>query len=62
MRGRSWQGLELCDAKGVSLVVRVIPDPAKDIGMNILSLFHYRHRPRSVTCASMEEAARLLAL
>jgi hypothetical protein len=46
----------------VELVVRVIPDPTKDIGLNILSVFHYRHRVRVVTCQTMEEAARLLAL
>src|SRR5258705_151033 len=38
--------MELFDQKGVGLVVRVIPDPTKDFGMNILSLFHYRSRPR----------------
>ncbi len=53
--------MELCDKKGVGLVVRVIPDPAKDIGLNILSLFHY-HRPhQSATCKDMAEAARLLS-
>lgn len=54
--------MELCDKKGVSLVVRVIPDPAKDIGMNILSLFHYHSRPRTVTCETLLEACRKLAL
>jgi hypothetical protein len=54
--------MELCDQKGVGLVVRVIPDPTKDIGLNILTLFHYRKRPRLATCKTMVEAARLLAL
>jgi PAS domain-containing protein len=54
--------MELCDQKGVELVVRVIPDPRKDVGMNILSLFHYRRRVRVVTCKTMEEAAKLLSL
>jgi hypothetical protein len=54
--------MELCDQKGVALVVRVIPDETKDIGLNILSLFHYHHGPQSVTCKTMVEAARLLAL
>src|SRR5205823_14940866 len=26
--------MELCDQKGVGLVVRMIPDPTKDIGLN----------------------------
>jgi len=54
--------MELCDQKGVGLVVRVISDPKKDIGLNILSLFHYAHRPRAVTCESMLEAAQVLGL
>ena len=54
--------MELCDQKGVELVVRVIPDQTKDIGLNILAFFHYHHRPRTVTCESMVEAAKLLRL
>ena len=54
--------MELCDQHGVGLVVRVIPDPAKDIGFSILSIFHYQHRPQAVTCETMAEAARLLSL
>ncbi len=54
--------MELCDQKGVGLVVRVVPDPKKDIGLSILTLFHYHHRVQAVTCQSMEEAARLLSL
>ena len=54
--------MELCDQKGVGLVVRVIPDPSKDFGLNILSLFHYARRPRAVTCANMIEAAEVLSL
>src|SRR5262245_11121098 len=33
--------MELCEEKGVKSVIRIVPDPAKDIGLNILSLFHY---------------------
>jgi len=54
--------MELFEQKGVELVVRVIPDPAKDIGMNLLSIFHYRHHPRTVTCRTMLEAAARLSL
>jgi len=56
------KAMELCDEHGVGLVVRVIPDPKKDIGFNILSIFHYQHRPQAVTCETMEEAAQLLSL
>ena len=54
--------MELCDQKGVGLVVRVVPDATKDIGLNILTLFHYRRRPRAVICQTMSEAAKLLSL
>ena len=54
--------MESCDQQGVKLVVRVIPDPRKDIGLGILSLFHYHRRPRIVTCQNMTEAAKLLSL
>ena len=56
------KAMELCDEKGVGLVVRVIPDPIKDIGLNILAQFHYSHRPRTVTCANMVEAAKALEI
>lgn len=53
--------MDLCDCKGVIMVVRVIPDPRKDIGLNIMSLFHYSRRVRIVTCETLEEAERALA-
>ena len=56
------KAMELCDQKGVGLVVRIIPDPQKDIGMNILSIFHYRKRPRIVTCETLVEAGEVLGL
>ncbi len=56
------RGMEMIDRKGVGLVVRVIPDPSKDIGLNILTAFHYAHPPQLVTCKNMTEAAKALAL
>ena len=53
--------MDLCNKKGVDAVVRVIPDPHKDIGFNILSLFHYRRRVRIVTCETLAEALSALA-
>jgi len=52
--------MDLCDRAGVELVVRVIPDPRKDIGLNILSLFHYRKLVRIVSCETLNEAQKLL--
>jgi len=54
------QMMDLCNKGGVSMVVRVIPDPHKDIGLNILSLFHYRHDLQIVTCKTLEEAMKAL--
>jgi anti-anti-sigma regulatory factor len=56
------KAMELCDQKNVSLRVLVIPDPSKDIGLNILASFHYTRRPRTVTCANMVEAAKALEI
>ena len=52
--------MDLCNQRGVAMVVRVIPDPHKDIGMNILSPFHYRRDVHIVTCETIEEALALL--
>jgi hypothetical protein len=54
--------MELCEAKGVESVVRVIPDPKKDIGLNILSLFHYTRKIHPVTCETLEEALKILGM
>jgi anti-anti-sigma regulatory factor len=54
--------MELLDRAGVKLIVRVIPDPAKDIGMNILTIFHYPHHPQIITCKNLSEAVRKLSL
>ena len=45
---------------GVQRVVRVIPDPSKDIGFNILSLFHYPREVQILTCETIEEAKKAL--
>jgi hypothetical protein len=52
--------MDLCKAHGVGLVVRVTPDPEKDIGFNILSVTHYRGKVRVVTCETLAEAERAL--
>ena len=54
--------MEMCDQKLVALVVRLVPDPSKNIGLNILTLFHYHHRLTFVTCETMADAARALGL
>jgi hypothetical protein len=54
--------METLERHQVGLVVRLIPDPAKDIGFNIISAFHYKNRPPTALCDTMEQAVRLLSL
>jgi hypothetical protein len=55
------QIMESCGQKGVELVVRLLPtDPGKDIGLAIMSRFHYAPDVPIVTCPTMEEAMRHL--
>ena len=48
-------------AKGVSAVVRVMPDPHRDIGLNILSKFHYGPGVRLMTFETLADAIQALA-
>ena len=48
-------------AKEVSAVVRVIPDPRRDIGLNILSPFHYGPNVRLLTFETLADAIQALA-
>ena len=54
------KAMDMCNAKGTSMVVRVIPDPTRDIGMQIMSLFHYGNDVRIVTCETLDEAKNIL--
>ena len=52
--------MEICNAAGVAEVVRIIPDPSRDIGLQILSFFHYGNDVYIRTCASAAEAGEIL--
>ena len=54
--------MDLCQQRGISKVVRVIPNPQKDIGFTIMSLFHYKRSVQVVTCESLEEARQVLGI
>jgi hypothetical protein len=43
-------------AKQVALVVRIMPDPHKDIGLNILSQFHYGPGIQILSVATLVDA------
>jgi len=45
---------------GVGRLIRVIPDPKKDIGLGILTRFHYKRGIAVNTVTTMAEAQRLL--
>jgi len=53
--------MDLCVTKQVEHVVRVIPDPRKDIGLNIMSHFRYGSKIRVTICENLPDAMRRLA-
>lgn len=54
--------MDLFKTAGIELVVRIIPDPRKDFGLNIMSVFHYGRKVRTVTCENFSEAVKALKL
>jgi len=46
--------------KGLASVTRVIPDPHKDIGLNILSQFHYGPEIKIATFETLADALQSL--
>ena len=53
--------MDACRTHGVAKVIRIIPDPNKDIGLTMLGIVHYRgSRVHAVTCHSLAEAEKLL--
>ena len=54
------KAMDLCNEKGASMVVRVIPDRYRDIGLQIMSIFHYGGEVQILTCETLAEAAELL--
>ena len=53
--------MDLLNQAGIAKVVRVIVHPRQDIGLSIMSLFHYRRCVTIVTCETMEEGLAALA-
>jgi anti-anti-sigma regulatory factor len=55
---------EMMDAfteKGIASVTRVMPDPHKDIGLNILSQFHYGPEIQIATFETLADALQSMA-
>jgi hypothetical protein len=55
------QAMDAYNQKGIAKVVRIIPDPKKDIGLSIMSLFHYNRGVRIVTVETLAEAEKNLS-
>ena len=53
--------MDLLLKKGVTAVVRVIPDPQKDVGMTILTRLHYGRNVEVFTVPTLAEAIAILA-
>jgi anti-anti-sigma regulatory factor len=53
--------MDMCNQNGVAGVVRIIPDPKRDIGLQIMSYFHYSGDVHIVTCDSLSDATNALA-
>ena len=54
------KAMDLFNARGVALIVRVIPNPHRDIGLQIMSIFHYRGDVQILTCETLAQAAEIL--
>ena len=54
------KAMDMCNEKGASMVVRVIPDPHRDIGLQIMSIFHYRGDVQIITCETLAQAEEIL--
>jgi hypothetical protein len=52
--------MDLLNKAGIVKVVRVIAHPRQDIGLSIMSLFHYRRCISIVTCETMEQGLSAL--
>lgn len=52
--------MDLCNEKGVATIVRVIPDSRRDIGLQIMSYFHYSGDVRIVACETLAAAMEIL--
>ena len=53
--------MDLGSAGGVSTLVRVIPDPSKDIGLNIITHFHMHSPVKVATYETLADAMASLA-
>jgi hypothetical protein len=53
--------MDLLNKAGIEKVVRIIAHPRQDIGLSIMSLFHYRRCVSIATCETLEQGLSALA-
>ena len=53
--------MSLCDAKGISAVLTVVPNPKKDIGFTVMEPFHYGKHVLVMTYETLADAIHSLA-
>jgi ABC-type transporter Mla MlaB component len=53
--------MDLCRAHGISMIIRVLPEPDKDIGINLLSIVHYRGKVKILSVDTLADAERALS-
>jgi len=53
--------MSLCDAKGISAVLTVVPHPKKDIGFALMEPFHYGKDVQMTTHETLADAVQSLA-
>ena len=54
--------MNLCSAKKIETAVSVVPDPKKDIGYQLLSLFHYDPQVQPRVYDNLADAIKSLSL
>jgi len=52
--------MESLRAAHVGMLVRILPEPNRDIGINLIGLVHYRGQVKVVTVDTLAEAERVL--
>ena len=53
--------MDMFQEKGVAKIIRVIPDPKKDIGFKLMSAFHYSDNVTIITCETLDQAQKKLS-
>ena len=53
--------MNFLNTRGVGKIIRILPEATENFGFAIMSIFHYGHDVRFVTCLKLEEAVAALS-